>query len=139
MNERIGKLDWKLGDTVNLKAKQGDISWPRNYAALLEYYKEHGTCNVPQKTVYECDLLGLGENGGVYHYVGKLGNWLKYQRKAKKGKDNKKITPDRQAMLQTLVDEGKCMCVFHFIMRRSYIGIPIITTIFVLLLFVFCA
>ena len=78
---------------------------------MLEYYKEHGTCNVPSRADYECDLVGLEENGGMCHYVGKLGNWLKNQRKAKKGKDNKKITPDRQAMLQTLVDEGKHVCV----------------------------
>ena len=90
----------------DLKKKQGDINWPRHYAALLEYYKEHGTCNVPQKTVYECDLEGLAENGGVLHYVGNLGRWLRVQRQAKKGQGSTKITPERQELLQKLVDEG---------------------------------
>ena len=84
------------------------LEWNTNYAALLEYYKEHGTCNVPRNPVYECDLKGWGEDGGVYHYVGNLGAWLNHQRTAKKGQDNRKITPERHALLQKLVDEGKC-------------------------------
>ena len=93
------------------------LGWNANYAALLEYYKKHGTCNVPCKAVYECDLEGLGEeDGGVYHYVGNLGFWLDRQRKAKKGKGTYKQTPEREALLQKLVDEGKCECMcisFH--------------------------
>ena len=101
---------------ADVNKKQGDIDWPLNYAALLEYYKEHGTCNVPQSAKYKCNLEGLGEDGGMYHYVGKLGYWLSDQRRAKKGKGNKKITPERHALLQKLVDEGMCMCIcvlFH--------------------------
>ena len=94
---------------TDLIKRQGDIDWPRNYAALLEYYKMNGTCNVPYKTVYKCDLESLGENGGVYHYVGNLGTWLYTQRQAKKDKGNSKITLERQAWLQKLVDEGKCV------------------------------
>ena len=88
------------------RKKQGDIDWPRNYAALLEYNKEHGTCNIPNKAVYECDLEGLDENGGVHHYVGNLGVWLTSQRQAKKGKSKTSLRPERQALLQKLVDEG---------------------------------
>ena len=116
LNKCLGKLNWELKIITELRKKQGDIDWHRNYAALLEYYKEHETCNVPFKTIYECDLGGLGENGGVYHYVGNLGPWLNRQRKAKKGLDNRKITPERQALLQKLVDEGKGV--------NSYIGMP---------------
>ena len=87
------------------------LEWNTSYTALLEYYKENGTCNVPQHNKYECDLEGLGENGGVYHYIGNLGAWLKNQRGAKKGQNNKKITPEREALLQKLVDEG--ICLFH--------------------------
>ena len=86
------------------------LGWNTNYAALLEYYKEHGTCNVPRKGSYECDLEGLGEDGGVYHYMGNLGVWLCNQRQARNGQGNRKITPKRQALLQKLVDEGMCMC-----------------------------
>ena len=82
------------------------LGWNTNYAALLEYYKKHGTCNVPSTDKYECDLEGLGEDGGVYHYVGDLGIWLYTQRQAKKGTGKNKITAARQALLQKLVDEG---------------------------------
>ena len=92
------------------------LEWYTNYAALLEYYKEHGTCNVSRKVIYECDLEGCGDDGGVYHYAGKLGFWLCNQRQAKNNQGNRKITPKRQALLQKLVDEGNCEYVFHFIM-----------------------
>ena len=109
--ECIGKLDWRLDDMYKKQKKKGDAEWPLNYAALLEYYKEHGTCNVPQDAVYECDLEGLGDDGGVHHYVGSLGSWLSNQRTARKEKDKyKKITSERKALLQKLVDEGKCIC-----------------------------
>ena len=52
----------------------------------------------------------------MYHYKGNLGMWLASQRTAKKGQNNKKLAPEREALLQKLVDEGKCMCVrvlFH--------------------------
>ena len=78
---------------------------------MLEYYKEYGTCNVPQKAVYECDLEGLDEDGCLYHYVGNLGRWLNRQRSAKKGKGTYKQTPEREALLQKLVDQGKFMYV----------------------------
>ena len=89
------------------------LEWSTNYAALLEYYKKNGTCNVPQTAVYECDLEGLGENGSEYHYVGKLGAWLSSQRQAKFGRHNRKITPEREALLQKLVNEGNHVCT-HF-------------------------
>ena len=111
-------MTWELESICDLKKKQGDIDWPLNYAALLEYYKEHGTYNVPCKAVYECDLKGLGENGGLYHYVGNLGIWLDNQRQAKKGKGAYKQTPEREALLQKLVDEGKQVC---FILSCKFI------------------
>ena len=90
------------------------LGWNTSYAALLEYCKEHGTCNVHYNAIYECDLEGLGENGDVYHYLGNLGTWLHRQRTAKKGVNNRKIKPEREALLQKLVDEGKsvyvCVC-----------------------------
>ena len=97
------------------KKKQGDIDWPRNYAALLEYCKKYGTCNIPKRDSYECDLEGLGESGGVYHYKGNLGMWFNDQRKAKKGTGRYKLTPERLALLQKLVDEGKCVCVHMYV------------------------
>ena len=43
----------------------------------------------------------------IFHYKGKLGRWLMYQRQAKLGKYNKsKLLPEHEAKLQLLVDEG---------------------------------
>ena len=104
-------MSWELERKLNVKNLQGDIEGPRNYAALLEYYKEHRTCNIPSTANYKCDIEGLGENGCLYHYVGNLGRWLHRQRQAKKGQVAYKILPYRLALLQKLVDEGMCECV----------------------------
>jgi len=86
---------------------QGDIDWPRHYAALLEYAKEHGHCNVPQNKSYECLLPGMGDDGSDFAYSGKLGMWLSRQRCSKKGTNgNKSLSEDQEAQLQTLVDQG---------------------------------
>ncbi len=42
-----------------LTSSKGGLNWPRNYAALLEYGKEHGHYNVPSRCVYECLLPSL--------------------------------------------------------------------------------
>lgn len=103
-----GKLQWDVSATNCTQAAkhQAEIDWPRHYAALLEYYKEHGTCNVNSKHGYECNLVGMGDNGQDFHYVGKLGRWLRDQRQARKG-SRPKLTPERNAQLQKLVDEGE--------------------------------
>ena len=101
---------WDASETsVNVRLKgQGDVSWPRNFAALLKYGEEHGNCNVLFKVSYECILPGMGNNGEDFHYMGKLGQWLSDQRRRKRGtKGNRILTFDREAQLQQLVDEGK--------------------------------
>jgi hypothetical protein len=93
----------------------GDSNWPRNFAALLRYGEEYKTCNVPSKAVYECILPGMGDNGTDFQYMGRLGVWLNNQRRAKKGTHgSRRITPDREALLQMLVDEGEAICVGVF-------------------------
>ena len=45
-----------------------------------------------------------------YTYIGNLGRWLCDQRQAKRGTGGKfKLYPEREALLQKLVDEGKLM------------------------------
>ena len=67
-----------------LSGEWAKSNWNRNYAALIEYGKKYGTCNIPGKHSFECDLPGLGDQGKVYHYNGKLGEWLHRQREAKR-------------------------------------------------------
>ena len=77
----------------------------------MEYYKEHGSCNVPRSHVYECDLTGLIDAETIYHYKDNLGRWLDRQRAAKADDTLTKITQDQVDILQTLVDEGEyCGC-----------------------------
>ena len=84
--------------------------WKLHYAALIKYGKQHGHCNVPFLESYTCVLTGMGENGSDYAYSGKLGNWVGNQRQLKNGtQGDAKLTLDREALLQKLVDQGKCM------------------------------
>ena len=87
---------------------QGDREWPMHYAALLEYCREYGHCNVPWSHNYECILKGFGRNGTDLKYTGKLGSWLSTQRQSKKGHGGR-LSPERQQLLQRLVDDGKLL------------------------------
>ena len=107
-----GKLLWDVPTVSETSRKQAAIDWPRHYAALLEYGKEHGTCNIPHLRRYECDLPGLGENGSVFHYEGKLGSWLDRQRQSKKGFGKFNISEDQVTQLQILVDQGNFTCFY---------------------------
>jgi hypothetical protein len=81
--------------------------WPRHYAALLEYCKKHGHCNVPAREIFTCSIPEQGGNDGettIYHYSDKLGRWVANQRQYYR--DNINLLPERYAMLQTLVDQG---------------------------------
>jgi hypothetical protein len=102
----------ELSATVRMK-KLGDIDWPRHYAALIEYDKQYGHCNVHKKykkDSYVCELPGMGENGGSFHYEGKLGAWLSNQRAFHNGKrGEKRLLPEREQLLQILVDQGKLL------------------------------
>ena len=51
----------------------------------------------------------MGDDGSNYHYKGNLGGWLNNQRQAKKGTGNRNLTPEREAQLQLLVDEGSVL------------------------------
>lgn len=86
--------------------------WNVNLAALKKYREEHGHCNIPSTHSYECVLPGLGEDGSDLHYKSTLGQWLLRQRQLKKmvaeGRAAKGgFTPEREALLQELVDEGQ--------------------------------
>ena len=102
----IGKLEWAQEVFIPSTKKNIIVEWRYHYAALLEYYKEHGTCNVPKRSSYECDIPDMGDDGAVYHYKGNLGSWLDYQRKANRSTGLHRISPERVAQLQLLVDEG---------------------------------
>ena len=82
------------------------VDWPISFAALLMYCKEHGTCNIVSSAHYECMLEGMGENHTTFHYQGNLGRWLSNQRTSKKGTSRYKLTPEKEALLQALVDAG---------------------------------
>lgn len=75
---------------VSYKSEQ----WDKRYDALLKFYDEFKSCNVPHSYKY------IDENG---EEVG-LGRWLEHQRRCKKLKT---LLPDRDRRLQLLVDEKK--------------------------------
>ena len=87
------------------RRQQIHIDWHAHYGAMLEYLKEHGHCNVPYLDKYECDLVAYDINGDTFHYYGALGSWLTRQRRYKRGLRGT-LTPDREALLQKLVDQG---------------------------------
>jgi hypothetical protein len=57
------------------------------------------------KESFTCELPGMADDGGVYHYSGRLGVWLSAQRNFRKFHPEK-LKPEREAMLQQLVNEG---------------------------------
>lgn len=71
-----------------------DDNWDEKYSALLDYGKEFGSYNVPQK--YKC-VLPSGDQFS-------LGKWL-YTQRAEKKKGN--IREDRDKKMQILADQGK--------------------------------
>ena len=113
----IGKLAWSLSSSGAYYQLRLDIEWPRYYAALLEYDKQFGHCNVAPAENFTCILPGFREDGSDSKYTGPLGNWLRTQRKSlEKGTVlNKTLRPDREALLRKLVDQGmyilvSCYC-----------------------------
>ena len=63
---------------------ESEKRWPLHYAALLQYERQYGHCNPTTTTIYACDLPNMGENGGIYHYNGKLGQWVAGQKSTMK-------------------------------------------------------
>lgn len=99
-----GLVTWEAPDP---RREKSNDSWSKHYAALVEYGKEHGTCNAPLKTTFTCVLQGMGEGGTDLEYEGNIGFWLNRQRQARKHMNgHKRLTADREALLQQLVDEG---------------------------------
>ncbi len=76
---------------------------------MLEYGKQHQTCNVPSTVLdFSCDLEGMREDGGVFHYRGNLGEWVSKQRSLYKGtKTGERLASYRESKLQELVDQGE--------------------------------
>jgi len=108
-----GKFNWdtSINNPVLLSKQRGDMEWPKCYAALIQYGQEFGTYNIPDKRFYRCEF----ENGDVYE--GKLGYWLSWQRSLKKGLNSgSSLRPDREALLQTLVETGN-FYLLYFVCR----------------------
>ena len=81
--------------------------WQLHYAAFLEYYKQHGNCEVPVDCIYECDLQNMDENEETYDYKDNLGAWLNQQKIAfKEVAGETKMTSKQIDLLQQLIDEG---------------------------------
>ena len=76
-----------------------DIIWNTNCDALEDYHRRFGTCNCHVRTV--CVL----PNGRLV----KLGKWLNTQRTWRKGTNGSGLLKEREARLQSLVDQGKLL------------------------------
>ena len=122
IDDILGKFAWTLEGVAITSKRKREEELPRNYAALLEYCKEHGTCNVPYSVVYECNLPSVDGDGGTYRYKSKLGQWLIINKRAKKGVGRYTITPEHEAQLQLLVDQGnKYSFCISFFMVHMYV------------------
>jgi hypothetical protein len=103
-------IDTKLAnqtfDLIPPKSKRM-ISWDHHYMALVEYGKEYGHCNIPARSVYDCNIPVEEGSETLFRYHGNLGKWLHDQRQVQKGnKGPPGIKPEREAKLQRLVDQG---------------------------------
>lgn len=99
-----------LVDTELVLPVGSDLSWLAHYAALLHYACNNGHCNVPYTALYECDLPWLDEDGdSLASYHDQLGVWLFNQRLSRRSGvrgNSPPLLPEREALLQQLVDEG---------------------------------
>ena len=107
-------------DDNNIISNDKDLSmrhdWLIHYIVLLEFRNQYGHCNVPVNYICECYISNLSrrdrdserveESGGDYHYKARLGSWLRIQRLAKKDQICRKLTPQREALLQQLCNDG---------------------------------
>jgi hypothetical protein len=83
------------------------LDWWTHRAALDEYAREYGHCNVPGKFQYECILHGVSDgNNEDTPYKANLGLWLSRQRASKLGSSKTTLSSDKLASLQELVDKG---------------------------------
>ncbi len=102
-----GKLWWDSSTPREAEPEpRNELSFIVQYAALLEYGKEHGDCNIPRNSTYECILTTFSGPNLQVTYTGDLGAWLQRQRQARKGYGGK-LSTERRGLLQRLVSEGK--------------------------------
>jgi hypothetical protein len=106
MNWEIAKP--RQASCLQFSSQSEDGSWMRQYAALVRYGEIHGHCNVPLSETFDCDLPSLTENGITRHYSGRLGVWVRNQRQRRNNAESggAQLTPEHEALLQKLVDEG---------------------------------
>ena len=112
----IGKLNMTVHarrvKSNTKKQLSSDQEWNRSYQALLHFGRINHHYNVPQSSIYECELEGLAEDGGTFFYRGYLGGWVHAQRQSYKGKRTP-LTSERKLLLQCLVDQG--MFILHIV------------------------
>jgi hypothetical protein len=104
--DREEKLNALIEHGFKWDASFHSNQWERRYEALLRFYEEFKTCNVPHSYKFRDD------DGTIVS----LGRWLEKQRRSKKLKT---LSPDRDAKLQQLVDEGKLYWEIYDAERRS--------------------
>ena len=61
-----GKLSWEGNPNLT---NLDEEAWYRHYAALLEWGKENGHCNIPVRAVYECEIPEMVDTHGRYNTV----------------------------------------------------------------------
>ncbi len=112
LTRQIGKFRWITNERLANEhgVKLGRIPWAYHFAALAEYGRQHGTCNISARGFFECDITGV--DGQPYHYAGKLGSWVVEQRRNRKGRmpdvvRTSVLQQQREQMLQELVDSGE--------------------------------
>jgi hypothetical protein len=110
-------------NTFTMKEVRATFCFFANYSATVL----PGHCNVPQHLLYECDLPEFSQDGELFHYQAHLGVWLSSQKSAKNGSHKTyKLSPERDALLQKLVDEGENQnftCLFQCILLYSFISL----------------
>jgi hypothetical protein len=104
--DTLGLLVWDCKKNPHQNSYSNRL-WSLHYAALLEYCKQQGHCNVPHDLTFACVLKEMGKNGEDYQYEEKLGDWLTNQRSIYHGHKGQKMEPDRRAKLEELHEKGK--------------------------------
>ena len=90
-------------------------SWRLNYSALIEYYKIYNHTNIQKELIFVCSRSFATENNCEIGTRLDLGRWLEKQKRLILSQNpylRARLRPEREQLLQQLIDQGMYLILF---------------------------